>query len=212
MAIERTIQHKISKGYGKAARHLGHPFIHFVPQGINNPLDNLNMFDTLNVAFDPRDNFEFGKPAEYNDNVYYGLVDLTTVNIGDYFSDFDQYIFFVGNFEPLKPSMLVRCNRTITLYGPAANSSVSNGYGSDTTPSTKMIDWPVAISEGGIGGVNEDRTPGSISNPGVTIMVPDVVQIEVYDIIVDDLNRRFEVSGNELTGLGYFLTCRYVTA
>lgn len=202
------IQPLVNLGYKLAATFLGLPYTHYRAQSVGPLVANANAVDTLYLAFDHDKQYGFTAPLDYRQNTYFALIDSTTLMIGDYLYDFSGSTFFVASIEPLKATMLVKCNRVISVYRPATN----NGYGSNTSPITVLAQWPASILVGGISGPNLDNDPGTISDPGVTIYLPNYVPITEYDIIVDDLDRRYTVSQIEITALGNRLSCRYTTA
>lgn len=202
------VQRHVNKGYGKAASRLGVPFVQYRPQTSGSVLVNANMVQEVYLAFDKSSNFDFTQPQDYNDAKYYALVDLSFVQIGDYFWDFNQRIFFVANVEPLKPAELMLCNHTVSLFHPAGNVSAYHGYGGDTQPTTKFSGWPVVLLPGTKGEANEAKTPGSIRAPWGVMQVPPIpgVTIDEYDLMIDDQQRRFIVSLASLAKEGWFCT------
>lgn len=211
MATEATIQKHVSHGYGIAAKHLGHLFVHYRPQSTGTVLTNINAIDELMMAYDPDPLFGFIKPLTFKSDEYYGLVDLTTVAIGDYFYDFKAGTFFVANFEPLKSALIIRCNAIASIFRPTS----SNGYGANTGPSPLMTGWPVSILPGTKGERNVAGLPESVRAPWVVIHVPIFAGVDILygDVITDDLNRRYVVSQNQKTSFGsWHLTCDYESA
>lgn len=210
MTTEAKIQVHVNKGYRIAAKNLGHLFAHYRAQDNGPVLVNFNMVDELNLAFDRDKMFSFASPEEYKSDTYYALLDLTTVGIGDYLYDFDKGTFFIANIEPLKPAMLIRCSHVVTISRPASN----NGYGGDTGPIPILTQWPCSIFLGPKGEKNIATLPESTRSPWIVIHIPQLIgtTIEYGDIVIDELNRRYAVSDNHLTPLGWYLTCEYVTA
>lgn len=200
------IQSLINNGYGIAANILGSWFAHYTPLSTGEALVNYNMVDQLNLAFDINPGFTFAKPDAYKSDEYYGLCNLTTVSIGDYFWDFGVNTFFVANFEPLKPSLFVRCNSVISIARPASN----NGYGANTDPTALLTLWPASILPGTKGQENVSHLPESVRAPWVIIHVPAFPGTTFLygDIVTDAIGRRFVISDNQLTSFGtYHLTC-----
>ena len=201
------IQSLIDLGYGIAAGILGANYVQYRPQSTGPVLANVNMVQEIFLAFDRDNNFSFIKPAEYNKSLYYGLVDLTYVRIGDFFYNFGKHTFFVANIEPLRPVELVLCNHTISLYRPAG--STSNGYGGDTDPILQFSEWPCSLLPGTKGESNEARTPGSIRAPWEILQIPAIpggILIDEYDLLIDELGRRFIISQCSLAKEGWYAT------
>jgi hypothetical protein len=207
MVTEAIIQSHVNHGYSIAASKVGHTFVVFRPLDTGPVLRNQNIVQELPLAFDQDYHFGFMKPSEYNKQNYYALLDLTLIKVGDYLWDYDQHIFFVAWIEPLRPAELTRCDATINLIQPSG--SIDNGYGGDTTPVTKITGWPIAISPGTKGETNEAHTPGSVRSPwmiGYAPLLPDGVMIEEYDVIIDELGRRYVVSMPSLGKEGWYFS------
>lgn len=205
--FQDKIQSKIYKGFNKAAQRLGSQYVQYRPSSSGAVIAQNNIVQEIFFAFDKSPNFDFKQPLDYNQATYYALVDLTEVQIGDYFWDYNNRTFFVANIEPLKPAEVVLCNVTIDLLRPA--SSTTNGYGGDTTPQTLLTGWPASILPGTKGEMNEAKTPGTNRSFWVQMRIPYYVSIDPYDIVTDNLGRRFVVSDNSLAKEGYFCTMSY---
>lgn len=213
--VNTVIQPIIFIGYGLAADFLGVPFNHYRPMSNGAVISNINLIEQLPLGYDRDPLFSHKEPQQYGLQQYYALGDMTNTLIGDYFSDGGEYTFFCNNIEPLKPAMIMRCNRTVTVKQPAAGSGgLTNGYvyGGDTTPTTLLTGWPCSIISGGVGGKNEADTPGSVKDHGVQIYLPFYVEIPTYSVVIDDTGRRYVVGENEQTELGYKLLVSYETA
>lgn len=206
MVDQAAIQAHVNYGYSQAAKRLGVPFVQFRPANTGQVLVNDNIIQEINLAFDQDYNFSMIKPQEYNNNRYYALLDLTFVNIGDYFWDYNQTIFFVGWIEPLRPAELILCNHTITLYTPSG--SIDNGYGGNVSPVTKLTNWPVSLLPGTKGESNESKTPGSIRAPWGEMLMPNLlgVSVDEYDLVITERDERYIVSQSSLAKEGYFCT------
>lgn len=209
MTTVAIVQRHVNKGYRIAARNLGNLFMHYRPMSNGPVLTNINAIDELMLAFDRDKMFTFASPEEYKSDLYYALLDLTTVNIGDYFYDFDKGTFFAASIEPIKPAMLVRCSHVVNIYRPASN----NGYGGDTGPIPILTQWPCSIFLGPKGERNVSQLPESSRSPWVVIHIPQLIgtTIEYGDVVTDDLDRRYIVSDNHLTALGWYLSCEYAS-
>ena len=212
MVFADRVQGWVNLGTGIAAKFLGQTFAHYRPLSTSTVLQPINMIEELFLSFDQDPQFSYHKPKEYGDQIYFALCDYTNVQIGDYFWNYADQTFFVSNFEQLKPAMLMRCNRIVTVQRPAAAAGVSNGYGSNTSPVTLLNGWPCSIVSGGIGGANDAHTPGSVKDHGVVITFPHYVDVDTYDIVIDDANRRYVVGENERTALGYRCLAQYESA
>lgn len=205
-----TVQTHINFGYAKAAQRLGTPFVQYRPNGTSTVLVNNNIVQELYFAFDRGSNFDFKEPLDYNVAKYYALVDLTSVQIGDYFWDNNNRTFFAANIEPLKPAEVILCNTTVSIYRPA--SSTSNGYGGNTTPELVMSGIPCSILPSTKGEANEAKTPGSVRAFWTEMRIPFIATIQPYDVVTDGFGRRFVISQNSLAKEGYYCTMGYMGA
>lgn len=203
------IQQKINHGFAKAASKLGTPFMQYRPQDNTTVIVEDNIVGELYVAYDKSANFNFLQPLDYNVASYYVLMDLTNVQIGDYLWNYDDRIFFVANIEPLKPAQVILCNiPSLSIYRPSG--STTNGYGGNTNPQLLLSGWPACMVPGTKGESNEAKTPGSVRAFWNNLMLPSTqVAIEPYDLVIDDTERRFIVSNNQKSQMGYFCTCSY---
>jgi hypothetical protein len=220
--VTDVIQPLVSLGYNLASRFLGTPFIHYRPRDSGPPLTSLNMIDTLNLGFDKNPNFEFVAPGTYSPVVYFALLDLTTVKIGDYLYDHgglppspDGFTFFVANIEQLKPALLIQCNATIDVFRPgdAGQNPTAGYYSTNSNPTPIMTGWPVSLVQESSGPKNEAHLPSSVRTPDTTILLPFSASVDILygDIITDDLNRRYEVKSNNLTSLGWQLMTEFMS-
>lgn len=194
---ERSVSLRVWKGYAISARHLGHLYYHYRPTDALDPIRNINLIDEIMLAYDPDANFGFAKPQGYDADTYHGLVSLKTVQVGDYFRDDRGTTLFVANIEPLKPSLLVKCNETVTVSRPTA----TRGYGGDSQPTLLMDNWPAGITDGTKGERNVAKLPESVRGPWVTIHIPRLPSVDILygDIIIDSFGRRYVVSQNLIT-------------
>jgi hypothetical protein len=211
--VSSVIQPIVDFGYGLAATFLGQIYNHYRPQSTGPVLVNFNMIEQIPFMFDATPNFSQTRPHLYaSDQTYYGAFDSTNTKIGDYFTNGGSYVFYVANWEPLRPPAMMLCNRVVTIQRPSGNGSVSNGYGGNTAPVTLLTGWPASIIKGGISNKPETGTPESINDHGMICYIPYYVPIATYDIVIDDLNRRYIIGENEQTELGYRLSLAYETA
>lgn len=206
MVDQTLVQSKVNRGFAISAQKLGSTFVHYRPQTGGPPFVNTNIVQELYLAYDQNYKFTFEKSKEFNNPVYFALMDLTYVGIGDYLTDYVT-TFFVAGIDPLRPAEIIECNRTIDLYLPSG--SVANGYGGNTDPIHKLSGWPVALVPGTKGEMNEAKTPGSVRAPWGTIMMPNLpppLVVNEYDLIIDDRGFRFITSTVSQAEEGYYLS------
>jgi hypothetical protein len=81
---------------------------------MSTPIQASNLIGTLNAAFDTNANFTFMQSAKPESDVFYGLMDLTNVQTGDYLVG-QEGTFFVSYIEPFKAPVCIKCPRTLSI-------------------------------------------------------------------------------------------------
>jgi hypothetical protein len=114
MVSQATIQSKISYGFGKAASIIGASYAQYRCATYDSPIQSTYQVGALFAAFDVAPSFQFISPSKIDIDVYFGMMDLTNVQTGDYLVG-PQGTFFVSYIEPLKPPICVRCPYLISI-------------------------------------------------------------------------------------------------
>jgi hypothetical protein len=114
MVSQATIQSKISYGFGKAASIIGASYAQYRCATYDSPIQSTYQVGALFAAFDVAPSFQFISPSKIDIDVYFGMMDLTNVQTGDYLVG-PQGTFFVSYIEPLKPPICVRCPYLMTV-------------------------------------------------------------------------------------------------
>lgn len=205
-----TLQNRVYKGYGKAAKYIGPAYNLFRPISAINPFSN-GPLATLNASFNAED-MTYGRPNKYGKPTWFCLVDGTQTMVGDYLSA-DAGTFFIAAQQPILPILAVECNRTINVLRPQQQTGVGAvGYGGDTDANETplMTGWPASVLQGTKGEKGEVNLPGDVRNPWWQMLFPAFpgVNLRTADIITDDMNRRYVISSAELTDLGYRCTAQ----
>lgn len=207
MANQASIQAHINYGYGRAAAYLGASTSQYRPTDPQNPLGN--QIGTLMADFDVDPKFSHSKPSKYNNPLFYGMFDATSVQVGDYLAA-PMGTFFVATFEPNKPPLCVECNTTITAVRPQALAPSPSFYGGDQqvgfTP--LLSGWPASVLQAYRGERGEVRLPSDTRMPWFAILLPvfSGVTLEAADKVTDAVGRTYTLSSCELTSLGWRLT------
>jgi hypothetical protein len=211
MALADTIQKQVWKGYALAGGILGTAVTQYRPSGPLDPLSPGNIVSiTLKASFDP-DTYKYGKSGLYGKPIWYALVDGSQIETGDYLRTPAGDTYFVAALQHLLPIACVRCDRTIWVRRPFSADGVGAlSYGGDEAgqETAIMSGWPASVLQGTKGGQGEVKLPGDERMPWYVVLLPAVpeVQIKSFDVLADDLGRRYKVSSAELTGLGWRLT------
>lgn len=218
MTTQTAVQGHVNKGLGIAAKNLGATYNLYRPRTTNTVIANINLIDQISLAYDVDPAFSMIKANTYAHPVYYALVDLTELKIGDYLVEYQPSTdgcrtFYLANMEPLRAGLIIQCNRTATVYRPTPNA-VGNGYysGNDDGYGTALLtNWPCSILLGPKGEKNEAELPGDPRSPWYSVLLPphEMVQINTADLLIDDLGRRYIMSAIEVTVLGIRATVQY---
>jgi hypothetical protein len=211
---QSAIDAHINKGFAIAANKLGASFALYRPRSAGPILNPINMLDVVNLGFDTDARFGFKGPSIYNKPVVYGLVDRTELQIGDYLTDGGDTTFFIANIEPLRPAMLVRCNRIVSIFQPLSATAIGpQFYGGNVggTGAPQLTSWPASILIGPKGEQNTAGLPADPRAPWYAVLLPITpnITLRTGDVLIDDLNRRYTMSAVELSVLGWRCTCSY---
>ena len=201
-----TLQDRISRGMGVAARRIGSVHEVFRPDGPAAPLVRDNRQLRLHASFSAED-ARFGKPAGYGRATWWGVFDAAYTRPGDYLVG-AHGTYFVAAQQPLLPVLCVRTNRSVSVgRAGAARSSDSYGGVQPRAASTLIRHWPASVlgTSGGLAGV----IPGDGGVGTVTVLLPCLpVQLRTGDLVVDDLDRTFVAGVVEESALGWRLVVR----
>lgn len=209
-----TLQNRIYKGYAKAASRIGYTTDVYRPVSAANPLAYGNKIASIPVSFNAED-MTYSRPNKYAKPTWYALLDGTLVKVGDYLQNNNDGTFFIAAMQQALPVLVVSTNRTINVLRAMQQTATGAvGYNGDTvaTETALMTAWPASVLIGTKGEKNAVGLPGDSRQPWWAILLPAVASVVIrpYDIITDELSRRYIVSSAELTGLGWRLTAEQV--
>lgn len=204
---QSTIQEKVNRGYGIAARFLGAPFAHYRPLDPLAPMGN--RLGNLQADFDPSPAFTYGAPGNYGKPIYYGLFDASGVVVPDILVG-PSGTFFVAGMEPNKPVLCVSCNRIIDVRRPADQVGTRDFYGGDIRDDEVLIAAGVPVSQlqGTKGETGAAKLPGDARVSWAALLVPKLPNFspQPFDRVYDDLGNAWTLSSLELTDLGWRMT------
>ena len=206
-----TLQQKIYKGYGQAAKRIGFDYQQFRATSANNPLLT-TAIQTLPASFTT--NFSYSAPNKYGQAAWLGLFDATLCAPGDYLVG-EGGTFFIAAMQSTLPIYAVQTNRTVSVLRVGMDSGVGlGGYGGDT-PATElplMTGWPASVLQGTKGEANPAQLPGDVRTPWWAILMPawPGIVLRTSDIILDELGRKYVISSAELTDMGWRMTAMQV--
>jgi len=202
-----------SLGFGVAAGALAQVFPEFAdtcqqfrPNGAANPTDPANQIGTVTALFDTAPDFKFRTPSQFGKPQWYGLFDFSATQAGDYLVGV-KGTWFVAAIEAIHPPLCIRCNGALSFYRPTGGEPGPAFYGSNRsgTGTPLMTNWPASLLKGTKGERGDDPMAGDTRNPWMEALLPASpgVILRTDDIVLDDQQRRFVVSGAELTALGW---------
>lgn len=204
-----TLQNRIYRGYGQAAKRIGPVYSLYRPTSALNPLASSNLLGSLNASFNAED-MSYGRPNKYAKPTWFCLVDGTVTQVGDYLVN-NGKTFFIAAMQTTLPILAVDCNRIINVNRPAQQVGAGVvGYGGNTaaTETPLLTAWPASVLQGTKGEKNEVNLPGDVRNPWWQILFPAFpgVTLHTADVITDELSRRYIISSAEKSDLGWRCT------
>lgn len=212
-----TIQTRINKGLGIAARVLGTSFNWYRPNGTGNPVAAGRLMGTVNAKMTGDFAYTGKAPNLYGHPIWAAMLDRTLTLPGDYLV-VAQGTFFIIAQQPHAPAAAVECDRVLTIKRPASGATGSTFYGGDrrSAETTIATTWPGSVQKGTKGDKGSTSLPNDVRMPWWDILLPVIpgAQILTDDVITDDqaAPRRYIVSTAEITDLGWRITAQQVGA
>ena len=204
---ERTLQDRMSKGMGVAARRVGCLFDLYRPAGIVRPVSPGNRVMTLSAAFKPSG----GRAGvAYGQSLWSGTFDSSYTQTGDYLANASETYFLASQL----PGLDVRCvrtNRVVSIVRPMP--ATQGGYsGFFSTPGDVVVtDWPACLLASG--GQADSGRVGETRFGGWTLLLPALPAVpQIADVVSDDLGGAYVVGSAEQSVLGWRLAVRQVGA
>jgi hypothetical protein len=210
-----SLQDRIARGLGAAARAVGESADAYRPSGPVTPLDAANRYLRLPAVFSAvRGGFD--RSVTFGEALWHGVFDSAYTRPGDYLVQ-QAGTWFVVAQPPLMPVLCARANRTVSFLRPAApNVSGANFYGGVTlaTATPLLTDWPASLLGATGGAAPAAGLPSDTSAPYWTILLPASaagVFLRTGDLMTDDLGRTATIAAAELTDLGWRIAARQAT-
>jgi hypothetical protein len=206
-----SLQDRISRGLGAAARAIGGTTEAYRPSCMRDPLDQTNRFLRLQAAFSAPDG-RFLHPNGYGSALWYGVFDSAYTRAGDYLVQ-QGATWFIAAQQPLLPPLCVKATRVVSFMRPVAPSAVGpNGYAgvNEAELCPLLTRWPASVLGASGSGRPESDLPADTSVPYWTTLLPafSEVVLRPSDLMRDDWGRTAVVSAAELTELGRRLTLK----
>jgi len=213
-----TLHARIDAGMGKAARRLGITATAYRPAGATNPIVSGNIVGTLPMAVSADAKYSYGRANLYGQAIWYGLLDTSTLRVGDYLVRPDRRTgtedggtWFVAALQLHLPPVLVSCNAVMTLTRPGGQSAAAGYYGGVAVSgeTALLTAWPGSILLRGQSKMSEVGLPGDTALSLHDVLLPfGGVELRPNDVITtaETPARRYTVSAVERTDLGWRLT------
>lgn len=202
-----TVQDRVSRGMGAAARVLGAPYDLFRPRGPSRPVVPENRVMRLPVVFDGG-HPGYRRPHGY-ERALRAAFDSVAVQVGDYMMG-PRGVLFVAALPALLRPLCVLTTAVFDVLRPGGAAGPGlNGYGgiNELALPAVLTRWPGQIlAEGGSrpGGV-----PADGGQAGWSVLLPMTpVAIQGSDLLQDEAGRRFVVRVAEASELGWRLSVR----
>lgn len=200
----QTLQDRISKGMGLAARRAGCAFTVYRPRDAADPLGARNRVIDLWAMFTA------GRSGNSSSAVWEGVYDFSYTQPGDYLVGADG-TYFVASQRPGLPVLCVLTNRVVSLVRPLP--AMQGGYGGFfAVPGESLIvSWPACLLEAG--GHAEVGRAGETRFGSWSLMLPVLpLAPQIADVVSDDLGGAYVVGSAEQNALGWRLLVRQTSA
>lgn len=168
--------------------------------------------------------YPYRNPKGHGDSDWFLMIGTQLARVGDYLVRDDE-TYFYARAPQLMPAQATRCNRRVALIRmPTKGGAVgAQGYGGACTSESVTVlgdidsngclvsGWPASVLHGGRQ-IRGTDLPMAVSNAGFQILLPPTVPvtIDASDILVDDLGRRYQAEGCELTDMGWRINAKEV--
>ena len=205
-----TLQDRINRGQGRAARHIGAPHDLLRPANTLEPLAPANRILKLHAQFLPLGG-RHTHPVVFGENMWEGIFDAAYTRPGDLLRNIDNgTVHFIAAQQPLLPVLCVHAARRLAISRAAAASTPGlNAYGATVTATETVLAsfWPAAIVVGGGQGTGQSGIAADIPSGTWQVLLPVSlnVTLRIGDRLTDDLGRIAVIGSTELTDLGWRL-------
>ena len=202
-----TLQDRLSRGMGAAARVFGLPYDVFRPHGVCAPMASERRVLRMHAAFDGGDP-GYRRPRGY-ERALRGTFDADCVRVGDYLVG-ERGVLFIAGLPALARPLCVLTTGVIDVVRPlGAGLPGLNGYGGVVEERLRAVlsGWPAQVLDGVAG--MRGALPADVGLPGWSVLLPVTpVSIHASDVLRDEVGRRFVVRVAERSELGWRLVVR----
>jgi len=221
--LQMTLQDRISRGYGQAARAVGHWCDLYRPRTAAEPLNGRNHILRLHAAFLPRDGRDRA-PVSYGHVAWQGVFDAAYTRPGDFIvcpashpGAQDGATWFIAAQQPLLPPLCVRTSAVIDVERSSTSTTVGAGtYGGTgaLTSVTILSAWPASIIHAPGVGLNPMDLPATVAPGDWELLLPAVtnVVLSTNDRISDNLGRNATITSAERSDLGWRVMAKEIAS
>ena len=199
----RKLQDRISKGWGVAARRIGSPIVVYRPTSLLNPISPRSRVIKLNAVLSPGGTTP-STAAAYSDMLWRGVFDSSYTRAGDYLKCAEQ-TFFIVSQDALQPVLCMPADTVVAVTRARDTPTAYSGYNSDDAE-VVLSGWPARLIPGR--GQVTGSLPEHRFNSWIGYLPTLPVLLQVADVVIDDLDRRFVVASAQLSRLGWQLSMR----
>ncbi len=199
-----TIQDRMCRGMGSAARVLGETYDLFRHRGPWRPMAPENRIMQLPVMFDGGDP-GYRRPRGY-ERALRATFDSIAVKVGDYMRGPRGVLFVAALPSMLRPLCVLTTVAFDVLRPGGAATAGLNEYGgvSEDVLATVLTGWPGQMLAGG--GSRPGVLPAEGGQAGFSVLLPPTpVAIQGSDLLQDEVGQRFLVRSAEASELGWKL-------
>ena len=218
-----TLQDKISRGYGNAARAIGELCDLYRPQSATDPLNGRNHILRFYAGFLPYDG-RVRMPTSYGHVTWQGVFDAAYTQPGDFIvgpltrsGAQDAAIWFIAAQQPLLPPLCVRTSALIDVVRSSTSTTVGAGsYGGVGALSsiTILSACPASIIHASGVGLNPLGLPATVAPGDWEVLLPAAsnVVLRTNDRIFDDLGRSASIAAAERSDLGWRVIAKEIAS
>ena len=201
-----TLQDRINRGMGVAARRLGNLYTVYRPTATACPIHPARGIIQLRAAFSFSSQ-PFKSAPGYGGLLWAGVFDAAYTRPGDYLCARNA-TYFIAAQRPLLPVQCVRTNVTVSISRTAP--AAFNAYSGFVIESAETIlsGWPACLRI--LHGTTHGAPPESRFGTWTVLLPMLPVCPEVEDVIGDDYGRTFSIAAAELSDLGWRLVVRQI--
>ena len=221
--IQMTLQDRISRGYGSAARAIGGWCDVYRPRTPSDPLNGRNHILRFHAGFLPQDG-RTRVPAAYGHVTWQGVFDAAYTQAGDFIvrpasrvGVRDAATWFIAAQQPLLPPLCVRTSAVIEVERSRVSTTVGAGSygGTGALSSTTVLSaWPASIIHATGVGLNPMELPATVAPGNWEVLLPAVagVVLRTNDRVSDDLGRSASITAAEHSDLGWRVMAKEIAS